>query len=266
MFWKTNKPQANAQADIDAYTHWYHTFEVVPGVVTKGEYQLEPIRDYLGNWFKLGEADLAGKSLLDVATFDGGFAFGFEDLGARVEGSDLIDQTHTGFATAHRVRKSPAKFHNVSVYDLDPAKMGPYDLVHFSGLHYHLKHPILALEKVNAVMKVGGTIFGNAASGEFMYREKLPKGMDDAAIHAFLSQLPIAYYDDGKYNGDPTNWIFFGDAAFRTAMERAGFKVEFCKSYAMSNTTSRSTCYFKAVKISDPQPEYWVDNHKLLAK
>lgn len=265
MFWKKKRPPADPAAIIGSYTKWYHAFEVVPGLVTPGEYRLQPIRDYLSSWFSIDPEELKGKALLDVATFDGGFAFGFEDLGARVHATDLIDKSHTGFATAHEARGSSVKFSNVSVYDLEPRRLGAFDYVHFSGLHYHLKHPILALEKVNAVMKIGGVLFGNAASGEFMYRERLPEGMDDAAVRAFLAQLPIAYYDDGKYNNDPTNWIFFSDAAFRTALERAGFRVEFVRSEAVSPTSSRATSYYKAVKISDPQPEYWDDNHKQLA-
>ena len=38
-----------------------------------------------------------------------------------------------------------------SIYELDPSIMGTFDLVMFFGLLYHLKHPLLGIEKVAAV-------------------------------------------------------------------------------------------------------------------
>ncbi len=250
-------------AEIEAYPCWYHRFEVLPGVWTKGEYELQKPADYLRDWF--GISSLSGREMLDIATFDGGFAFGFEDLGARVLAVDVIDQSRTGFATAARVRKSAVRFEQLSVYDLDESRHGPFDLVHFSGLHYHLKHPILAVEKINAVLRKGGIVFGNGASGEFLYRDFVTSE-PDPETRGLLRNLPLAYYLDGRYNQDPTNWILFNDAGWRNVLARGGFTVETCESHAASDGTSRGTCYFKATKVGDPDPEYWPDNHKQMSK
>jgi len=46
-----------------------------------------------------------------------------------------------------------------NVYDLDPGRDGLFDLVLFLGVLYHLRNPMLALDRVRAVTRPGGLVF-----------------------------------------------------------------------------------------------------------
>jgi len=43
---------------------------------------------------------------------------------------------------------SRARTYMANVYDLNPSSFGTFDLVMFFGVLYHLRHPILALQKI----------------------------------------------------------------------------------------------------------------------
>jgi 2-polyprenyl-3-methyl-5-hydroxy-6-metoxy-1,4-benzoquinol methylase len=64
--------------DFFQNTYWYHTFDIGNGVVTDGMYDLRPVikcHDF--------PASLKGKSVLDVGSSDGFYAFEFEKRGAK---------------------------------------------------------------------------------------------------------------------------------------------------------------------------------------
>lgn len=150
-----------------ASTWWYHTIELPHGIATPGAYDhrlLLPHYD-LPN-------DLKGARVLDVATFDGYWAFEFERLGAEVVATDIpmvhdLDlpfqvrdrlveagadwRTGTAFRIAHQALSSRVSRVECSVYDLDPDTLGNFDLVHVSDLLLHLRDPIAALRAVARV-------------------------------------------------------------------------------------------------------------------
>ena len=148
---------------------WYHTIELPGGVVTPGHYDHRPLVPHYG----LPER-LDGQRVLDVATFDGFWAFEMERRGAEVVAADisrfsecdfppavreaLIEQgldrdTGQGFRLAHEELGS--KVHRVeqSIYDLDPAGIGTFDLVHVADLLLHLERPLEALRAVRSVTR-----------------------------------------------------------------------------------------------------------------
>lgn len=246
------------QARVNEYQHWYHGFEVAPGVFTNGAKLIGDITHYLKK-FKI--SSIAGKRILDIATFDGGYAFGFERLGAEVVAQDVVDQTRTGFAHVKPLIGSAVVFHCCSVYDLDPERLGTFDLVHFKGLIYHLKHPYLALEKINGVLRTGGIVFGSGASGE-NYFSMGGKKVSLARDFPALNQFPVAFYVKDKFRGDPTNWILFNNKGFEALLSRSGFEVEFVRSTDNHDEEVTSTA-FKGIKVRQPDPEYFDDNHML---
>jgi tRNA (mo5U34)-methyltransferase len=148
---------------------WYHTIELAPGVVTPGWFDTRKIVPQLPF-----PASLAGARCLDVATFDGFWAFEMERRGAdQVVAIDLLDPAEAdwpvnsspavmeaigerkraghGFETAHAALGSSVERIEMSVYDLDPAAVGQFDLVYVGSLLIHLRDPVRALERVRAV-------------------------------------------------------------------------------------------------------------------
>lgn len=153
-------------AEVASY-HWYHTIELPHGIVTPGAYDHRPLLPRYGI-----PADLEGKRVLDVASSDGFWAFEFEGRGAKVMAIDL-DTTDgldfparaaevarqrglrhpigDGFALAHRALGSSVERVVGTVYDLDPDRIGRFDLVHSGDLLCHLRDPCRALEQIRSV-------------------------------------------------------------------------------------------------------------------
>src|SRR5260370_16321995 len=74
-----------------------------------------------------------------------------ERRGAEVTALDYADLDT--FRALHHAYNSRAKYERLDVYQLDPARHGMFDIVLCLGVLYHLKHPLLALEKICAVTR-----------------------------------------------------------------------------------------------------------------
>ena len=150
---------------------WYHTIELPGGVETPGFYDHRPLVPHYGL-----PDDLTGIRALDVGTWDGFWAFEMERRGGEVTAVDLdrlvdvdlppptrqavldenLDQRFgAGFELARRALDSKVKRISGSVYDLDPATIGTFDLVHFADVSLHLERPLEAFRKIRSV--TGGT-------------------------------------------------------------------------------------------------------------
>jgi tRNA (mo5U34)-methyltransferase len=150
---------------------WYHTLELAPGIVTPGWFDTRKVVDDLPF-----PASLEGKRCLDVATFDGFWAFEMERRGAlETIGIDILDPTAwdwpvnssaavveavgrrkdrgRGFEIARDALGSSVKRLEMSVYDLSPEAVGAFDFVYVGSLLLHLRDPIRALERVRSVCR-----------------------------------------------------------------------------------------------------------------
>jgi tRNA (mo5U34)-methyltransferase len=136
---------------------WFHSIELPDGTITKGapERSLDRLRL---------EADLvfanspAGKSVLDIGAWDGFFSFEAERRGATdVLSTDWFSWSGPGWGTkegydfAHRALRSRCRSQHVAVEDLDPVRYGPFQVVLFLGVLYHLKSPLIGLERAAAM-------------------------------------------------------------------------------------------------------------------
>ncbi|MDQ6879981.1 MAG: hypothetical protein M3082_20245 [Candidatus Dormibacteraeota bacterium] len=178
--YQNDEPTLNGTqlADID----WYHTIDLPNGIVTPG------FVDHRGQVDQYGiPASLAGKRCLDVASFDGFWAFEMEKRGAaEVTGIDLHSLADCdyptnflgeylrarpktvkglGFAYAKRALHSHVQRKLLSVYELSPEKIGTFDFVFMSDLLLHLREPLRALEAVWSVTR-GEAIIADAYDAE----------------------------------------------------------------------------------------------------
>lgn len=150
---------------------WYHTIELAPGVETPGWFDTRKIVHELPF-----PASLAGKRCLDVATFDGFWAFEMERRGAaETIGIDILDphawdwpvnsssgviaalerrkEGGMGFEVAREALGSLVRRIELSVYELDPEEIGKFDFVYVGSLLMHLRDPVRALERVRSVCR-----------------------------------------------------------------------------------------------------------------
>jgi tRNA (mo5U34)-methyltransferase len=211
---------AEGRAIIEKITgqEWYHSIDLGHGVITPG---FVDHRDQLP-YYAL-PASMAGMRVLDVATFDGFWAFEFERRGAEVVAADIpawtevdvprlmlryasafgLDRpTGSGFRLAHEILGSKVQRIESSVYDLDPEKVGTFDLVFISDLLVHLRDPQLALERAYSVCR-GEVLVAD------VYTPQL-EGMGD---------LPLALF-----TAPSETWWLPNVATLRTMMTTAGFE------------------------------------------
>ncbi|MHB1853784.1 MAG: class I SAM-dependent methyltransferase [Acidimicrobiales bacterium] len=150
---------------------WYHTIDL-PSGPTPGYFDTRDAPRHVP-W----PAGMKGARGLDVGTFDGFWAFEMERRGAaEVVALDLDDMTRIDWAYDHR-RSGPERiaewgsergpgFREAadalgskvvrvgrSVYDLDPAVDGTFDVIICGALLLHLRDPVRALEAMRSVCR-----------------------------------------------------------------------------------------------------------------
>jgi tRNA (mo5U34)-methyltransferase len=126
---------------------WYHSFELPGGRVIEGFQTLPQLRARLAR-FGLPD-DLRGRRVLDIGCWDGWFSFEMERRGAEVVAADIVERDT--FLAAREALGSKVEFVLSDVYQLTPERVGRFDIVLLLGVLYHLKHPLLALERVCAL-------------------------------------------------------------------------------------------------------------------
>lgn len=141
---ETQKLIARLQTD-----GWYHSIELPNGVVTPGLQTIDQLR-LRARQFPIPE-DLRGQRVLDIGAWDGWFSFEMERRGATVVAVDAVRSEK--FLYAREMLGSKVEYRVSDVYDLRSQELGVFDIVLFLGVLYHLKNPVLALERVCALSR-----------------------------------------------------------------------------------------------------------------
>lgn len=150
------KRQQNPARQALAETGLYHSFRLPDGRLLRGAMDMQLQEERLAS-FRLPD-NLTGKRVLDIGPWDGYYTFEMERRGAAVVAIDYVDLDT--FRVLHKAMKSHVQYLKLDVYELDPARIGTFDIVLCLGVLYHLKHPLLALEKICAVTR-DSCIIGN---------------------------------------------------------------------------------------------------------
>ena len=137
---------------------WFHRIDLGDGIFTKTESVMgEPVDHPRETWEVIQRClpdDLTGKSVMDVGCNGGFYCVEAKRRGARrVLGVDGQRQHVRQALFVRKVLGLDLEFRRFSVYDLDPATVGVFDITLALGLVYHLKHLVLALERLYEVTR-----------------------------------------------------------------------------------------------------------------
>jgi len=190
------------RSQIKKEDYWFHKIELDPELVTPG--WDDPKNGKLP-YFGL-PARMEGMRVLDVGCCEGFFSFEAERRGAKeVIGIDPIPGNIRRLTICSDYLGSKVTGLACNVYELDPKTFGTFDMVFFFGVLYHLRHPLLALEKILSVCT--GTLLMQTHS----------LGENDPAVDRIpeVGKIPMAkFYPFGVQSGpnkeihDPTVfWI-----------------------------------------------------------
>jgi tRNA (mo5U34)-methyltransferase len=198
-----------SQVADDGY--WFQRIELAPGLITPG--WSDPLIEKLP-YFGL-PAQMQGMRVLDVGCAEGFFSFEAERRGANeVIAIDSSPDSVRRFGICRGALGARATAYLCSVYDLSAKAFGTFDMVFFFGVLYHLRNPLLALERILNVC--AGTLLLQTATHEIPGSEHVPL----AKFHpAGMESGP-----PGKALFDPTVfWLPNGECA-RAMTSHVGFK------------------------------------------
>ncbi|NIQ93424.1 MAG: DUF1698 domain-containing protein, partial [Desulfuromonadales bacterium] len=105
------------------------------------------------------------------------------------------------------------------VYDIDTMGLGPFDIVFLFGTLYHLKHPMLALDKIAGVLAEEGQLFIELAICDDYspYHGGLNKGYHD-------NDMVTEFYPGAEYGNNAGNWWCPTLQCLGYMVQAAGFK------------------------------------------
>ena len=214
----TASDAAEIRARVATVPGWRHRIDVGAGVVTPGnEDTSEELRR-----LRL-PANLQGKRVLDVGASDGFYSFECERRGAEVlaidDESSLLAGTGNGFRVARDLLGSHAGYEARDVELLDPATDGMFDLVLFINVLYHLRNPMLALERLASVTRPGGKLVLKT-----YYRTDVRVWLKGRCIGFDIDRRPKWwYFPTTELGGDPTNWFAPNRAGLEAMLGATGW-------------------------------------------
>lgn len=224
---------------------WFHSYDFGDGVTVSGHKSLDTLRR---EWGRLVLPELAGKSVLDINTWDGWFALEAERHGARrVVGLDAymwsVDmaeharyyQEHKaagtipkpyhempyfrpqelpgkiGFDTARRIQGSAVEELVGDFATMDLAALrGQFDVVLFLGTLYHMADPIGSLRRLYEVTAPGGLAVIETQAMAIDGLEHVPLCENYGPLHSL--------------NADSSNWWSPNALALRQMLLAVGFE------------------------------------------
>jgi tRNA (mo5U34)-methyltransferase len=210
-------------AEID---FWYHRIELPGGVTTTGVNPLNAAA------FRV-PADLTGKRVLDVGAWDGYWTFEALKRGAREvvaidDFSDYLGELRTDQRHAWKSfdlcrealghSEDRCKRIEIDLYEIDEHKLGGrFDVVLFFGTLYHLRHPLLGLDRLASVCNEGAQIIVESQiCDDFSAYRGLGRGYAG-------DQMVAEFFPTNQLAGNPTNWWAPTLACLRGLLQAAGF-------------------------------------------
>jgi tRNA (mo5U34)-methyltransferase len=174
--------------DVASVPLWWHSIDLGDGVVTPGHKSQDLLE---AEWASLCLPDLSGKTVLDIGGWDGWFGFRAEREGAsRVVVADYRSgNARRGFDIAKQALKSAVSYVEHDFMHDDLSVLGSFEIVLFLGVLYHLRDPIVGMERVSGVTSELAVIETEAVS---------LGGNPSASVAEF--------YPTDEYLGDSSNW------------------------------------------------------------
>ncbi len=151
--------------------HWYQSIPLGDGTTTAGE-----TGDAEHDKIAMMElpADLSGKSVLDIGCSEGFYSYEFESRGAsKILAIDKHPDACRKFRLIHQLRDSQVEFREIDFFDLDRTEVGQHDIVLFLAVFHHVRHPLLAIDR----------LYDLTAEVTFIeYVEALPESGEDLSL------------------------------------------------------------------------------------
>jgi tRNA (mo5U34)-methyltransferase len=208
--------------EIDALRPWFHNLHLPDGRQTSPDHRLGDFPRF--KWEAIAShlpEDLSGWTAIDIGCNAGFHSIELAKRGARVTAVDVdshyLRQARWAverFGLADRVTVRPG-----NVYELAHSAER-YDLVWFTGVLYHLRYPLAAIDAA-----AGAT--ARLLVMQSLTRIDKEEGAPDDLPYSQRERLseagwPAMSFIPGRFAGDPTNWWAPNRACLRAMLDSAG--------------------------------------------
>jgi tRNA (mo5U34)-methyltransferase len=203
---------------------WFHNLDL-HGVCTAPDHPLGP---FLTDLWAVIEAvfprDMRGLTVLDIGCNAGFYSLKLHERGARVTGIDHDPHYLSQARFAADVLGADIDYLEADVYELN--RLGrTFDYVLFMGVFYHLRYPLLALDRVAAATRQR-LVFQSLVRGSSVVREMAADYPISEEKIFEQPGMPALYFVEHSYAGDATNWWIPNDAAVQALLRSAGFRIK----------------------------------------
>lgn len=148
---------AEMQVRLDSH-HFHHGIDFGSGLASKADASVDFVNQTAEAL--LGGVDLRGRSVLDIGTWSGAYAFEAKWRGAaRVVATDHYTWNNSefrgreAFDLAHAITGLEIEAYDIDVPDLSQSSVGSFDVVLFAGVFYHLFDPINLTRQISSCAK-----------------------------------------------------------------------------------------------------------------
>jgi len=220
----SNSDRERLQDRVRELGQWFHNIDL-GGVCTAPDHFLGDYPQI--KWKNIAGAfpqDLEGASVLDVGCNAGFYSIELKRRGAgKVLAVDVDDRYLAQGRFAAQFLNMDIEFQKWSVYHLDEIP-GTFDYVLFLGVFYHLRYPLLALDKL--VKKVGGTLVFQTMLRGSLQPYEVKDDYDFWNRKIFEDpDFPCTYFIEKSYSNDQTNWFIPNRSGAEAMLRSAGLEI-----------------------------------------
>jgi len=218
-------PNPELERRVRELAPWFHNLDL-HGIKTAPEHFLG---DYPNvKWDRYAHAlpaDMRGMSVLDIGCNAGFFSLELKRRGAeRVLGVDSDERYLAQARLASEVLELPIELRQLSVYEL-PQLREKFDWVLFTGVFYHLRYPLLALDLIRSHVCRSHLVFQSMLRGsDGVARVEPDYPFSERALFE-RPDYPRMCFVEHKYAADPTNWWIPNRACVEALLRSAGFQI-----------------------------------------
>jgi tRNA (mo5U34)-methyltransferase len=214
------------RATIDALGPWFHNVHLPDGTQTAPDHRFGDFPRF--KWHKIESAvpaDMRGWSVLDIGCNGGFYSVELARRGAHVLGIDVepLYLKQARWVAQQWALQGQVQFMLADVYDLIWQRR-TFDLVWFTGVFYHLRYPLLALDLVRRVSARLLMFQTMTMPGEVSTDVPHDLPLDERAT--MLQECwPKMAFIEHRVAGDASNWWAPSHACVEALLRSAGFEV-----------------------------------------
>jgi tRNA (mo5U34)-methyltransferase len=219
----TNYTKKEIELKIKELGPWQYNIDIngIQTTPTQSNYlkkRWESIEPYIPD-------SLNGKTVLDLGCGAGHFSIKMKQRGADVLGVDWYKKTHDQAKFAAEVLDLNIQYKLENIYEFLIRNKKVFDYVLFLGVFYHLRYPLLALDKIGEIAKEKlyfQTIVTDSDSSDVEL--EIPNNITNGNSKIFKnSTFPKMYFIEKKMTNAYNNWFVCNSNAVRAILRSSGF-------------------------------------------